>query len=90
MKKWNNPELLSLGVDMTMEDNFTTYAPPTHGTTNNAYCHAGHNDENGLCNGTVNDHSASGNKNHLYTGIDCPDHGPGNEACCCYGIVSPS
>lgn len=80
MKKWNNPELLSLGVDMTMEEE---KAPKVH----DGYCHK----IGGACTGTVNDHSADGHKGHTWSGNPCPDHqmqddgnGNGQPACCCY------
>ena len=80
MKKWNKPELLTLGVDMTMHEE---KAPKVHG----GYCHA----INGACTGTVNNHSADGHKDHTWSGNQCLEHqmheegnGNGQPACCCY------
>lgn len=75
MKEWSKPQLFSLGVENTFED-VEPYAPRIH----NGYCHA----EDWQCTGLVNDHSADGHKGHTYTGEACPEHGPGNEACCCF------
>lgn len=82
MKEWNNPELFSLGIDMTMEDR----DPKVHA----GYCHA----IGGACTGKENEHSAMGSsadKDHYWTGNACKEHyvltgnpsNNGNYACCC-------
>ena len=81
MKKWNKPQLFSLNVDMTMEDNTgETLDPKPHGQ----YCHKlGVNS----CPGLVNEHSADGGKGHTWSGNPCPTHVPDNNgqpSCCCY------
>lgn len=81
IKKWNNPELMVLGVENTRSDDWAEYKPPVH----SGYCHA----TEGECKGYVNDHAddgAASGKTHRYTGVPCPEHGPGNEACCCFGL----
>ena len=86
MKKWNNPELLSLGVEST----FTEWeAEPVkkpgedHTDATYHYCHK-LNVNLPTCQDDQSNHSASGNKEHTFTGVACGQHGNGNSACCCY------
>lgn len=82
MKEWNNPELFSLSVESTFED--VSEMKNDHNATTH-YCHKG-----GIissCNNEQTDHSASGNKGHVWSGNDCDIHTVGgNSACCCLGI----
>ena len=91
MKKWNNPELMMLGVENTQEGGCTHSdvslfnSDGDTGLNKGHYCHQPFDP----CPGGNNDHSAAGNKNHVFTGKVCPEHNDaneGNEACCCYGL----
>lgn len=85
MKKWNKPELLTLGVENTFEDVQTMAKPNKPGHTDATY-HYCHNLDVNLptCQDEQKNHSASGNKEHTFTGVECGQHGNGNSACCCY------
>lgn len=77
MKKWDEPKIYVLGLEMTMNDN-------DHNATYH-YCHK--TDPASICIDKQSDHNASGNKGHIFTGIECKEHiVGGNSACCCYGI----
>ena len=75
MKKWIKPNLLTLGVTMTMEE-FETLDPKVH----DGFCHDLNND----CTGRVNEHNSKLLKSHTMTGTNsCVEHGPGQPSCCC-------
>lgn len=85
MKKWNNPELLSLGVENTFEDMSTFGSDKTH------YCHKG---DGGKCeiegtHGMVIGHTTpQRNWKSVHKGEVNPH--PGYEHCCCYEVQSAS
>lgn len=79
MKKWNNPELLSLGVENTFEGDCdctvggVTFAGNANSSGNNNHpCHKNQT-HNGQHNG----------KGHTVS-IGCPDQT--HDFCCCYGV----
>ena len=82
MKKWDEPKIYDLGLEMTMEGNSSDNAMKLH------YCHK---TKSVLCTDNGQDHSGSGNKNHIFTGKICDINDEyhtknGNVACCCFGI----
>lgn len=80
MKKWNNPELMVLGVENTRDDEWSEF-----GIGNHHYCHR---DDNNECENGDNhkDDGASNPTEHVFTGSKCSVHGPGNSKCCCFGL----
>lgn len=78
MKKWNNPELMILGVENTSDD--------TH------YCHK--EGVAGCTPNSKGDHRDPTGKDHFWSGNECNiDHkglgestSNGNSKCCCFGL----
>lgn len=79
MKKWNNPELMILGVESTKQiecDFPTTYDP--NSPIQHHYCHLNpsHNHSSSQHNGDA----ATGRKH--WVSENCDEH----EYCCCHGL----
>lgn len=80
MKKWNNPELMILGVENTREE------LDDYSNKHSGYCHATGNDP---CDVLKQYHaddmsSATNEKTHWWTGNQCSEHNDkGNTSCCC-------
>ena len=91
MKKWNNPELLSLGVENTFEGDCTCSVVGTidGSTTFKAEKHPCHKTGNGWHNGSGNHNNGVEQNGHIPS-VGCTNEGhydnDGNIMCCCYGV----
>ena len=88
MKKWNNPELLSLGVENTFDDCFgaTVFAPGQNNGTH--YCHKTKGDHNPPDNGKPDGQGIS----HTRSGY-CKTHwdktSEYSKCCCAPASIGP-
>lgn len=69
MKEWNNPQLLSLGIENTFESEEKCFG--------DHYCH-----RQGIVEDITHDTIGAGNDylKHKWTGSECKEH----HNCCCY------